>query len=677
LSSPDWARADALRVQCSLWRRLNDPTCNGWLVLDASGSGQESAAIAVDEAYRRYDSCGRGLEGLRAWSDPTTGLWVSAFGVPSNVDSTAGFLFTAYRQAPYAAVEACLSPDGSAVAYFTRDRELRVASLPALAVLLEQPSDLVVFPGGDVQLGLDDAQLWAHQAAGVASGSTQCAEAGFANERPALTVAIASYRLEPTEVNRAQYQRCVEAGQCPAIDESRCSGYAGEDALVDAALPLESPAGAAPRTCVTRHEAAAYCDFIGRRLPTEAEWVAAAAGRAGRIFAWGNGWDPTLARWLDGTAPHLDPAAVHRWGATPEGLYDMSGNAFEWVSDSACNYDDWPAGASQCDSAGDVGVLHGGGFLSDSSELRTSFRRFASADARIDTHGFRCAAEPAAPDSWCGRIPLVAGLPFQSMLALERQCLVDGQGAWGIVNASTIHEGSHAYGHLSVIRIGRESEVTLSRALRLDQAPQSFEYLVEATTRDWTGEGTSALVLVIARRTAARTQQRLEAFALSPEGDIVGWPRALPQGTAGILREEDVDGNGSAELVLATSPVAFDGCSEEAAAAPTQWSAELVASVDEGGAGLTISPALTRTHWLRICAAHETSEWARDLSAPATLALMQDIVCDRVGGGDGRDILDEVALRCAAAPAMHTCAAWFACDNIRALGQAATLPLPF
>jgi formylglycine-generating enzyme required for sulfatase activity len=148
-----------------------------------------------------------------------------------------------------------------------------------------------------------------------------------------------------------------------------------------------------PRVCVYWADALAYCQSMGRRLPTEAEWEYAARGPDGLVYPWGNEFNEDNAVW--GYNADRRPAAV---GSKPEGVswigaYDMSGNVWEWVNDwhSVIYYETLAERTvnPQGPNGGTYHGMRGGSFLyGDADSLRASFRDLVNPD--VDD-GIRCA----------------------------------------------------------------------------------------------------------------------------------------------------------------------------------------------------------------------------------------------------------------------------------------------
>ena len=139
---------------------------------------------------------------------------------------------------------------------------------------------------------------------------------------------------------------------------------------------------------MTRDDAAAYCGRRGGRLPTEDEWLVAAAGAAGHRYPWGEtgvvcrraafglAKGPCSA---EGAGP--DSVGAHGDGDSPEGVHDLAGNVAEWVA------------ARPADPH--LGVAKGGSWRSElAAELRVWARLEVDPDARDDRVGVRCAYDP-------------------------------------------------------------------------------------------------------------------------------------------------------------------------------------------------------------------------------------------------------------------------------------------
>lgn len=140
-----------------------------------------------------------------------------------------------------------------------------------------------------------------------------------------------------------------------------------------------------------------FCEWRGARLPAEVEWEAAARGKEGRIYPWGND-QPTRDRAVYGRGSGAtEPVGSHPTGATPDGIRDLAGNVAEWTSTLYRPYPYNPAdGREQPDNSGER-VTRGGDHVFDSApnELTAYYRTgFSREPDRGHRHiGFRCAQD--------------------------------------------------------------------------------------------------------------------------------------------------------------------------------------------------------------------------------------------------------------------------------------------
>ena len=175
--------------------------------------------------------------------------------------------------------------------------------------------------------------------------------------------------IERTEVTQTSYLKFVQASR---------------RVPPDCAWDPEGTRSNHPVVCVDHTDAAAYCAWRGRRLPTEQEWVAAARGPDSRTYPWGEEAPSCrLAVMRQGSAGcgGGDALAVASkpGGASPSGAMDMAGNVWEWVAGWYTEAQRWR-------------VVHGGSYRSADVGLRPADRDALEPHTRDATVGFRCAA---------------------------------------------------------------------------------------------------------------------------------------------------------------------------------------------------------------------------------------------------------------------------------------------
>jgi len=204
-------------------------------------------------------------------------------------------------------------------------------------------------------------------------------------------VYLDAFWMDQTEVTVSMYAACVEAGFCtPPI---RNNSFSREHYYDD---PLFTNY---PVIQVDWFQADAYCQWAGRRLPTEAEWEKAARGSGEYRFPWGDVQDCKYANYWRADEPCAgDPVAVMSYpgGMSPFGIYEMAGNAYEWVADwyDRDYYTISPGENPQGPETGTSRVLRGGSFL-HLPQMMYTFSRNNLEPSIADVYtGFRCAQSP-------------------------------------------------------------------------------------------------------------------------------------------------------------------------------------------------------------------------------------------------------------------------------------------
>jgi iron(II)-dependent oxidoreductase len=216
----------------------------------------------------------------------------------------------------------------------------------------------------------------------IPAGSfTMGSDNGAEDEAPAHQVDLPAFEIDKFEVTNADFAQFVKAAgyQTDAEKEKRTKNWQS----------VAEGKDNHPVVFVSWNDATAYCQWIGKRLPTEAEWEKAARGTDGRTYPWGNEWDPSKVNaketGLRGTAVVGSFGA----GASPYGVEDMAGNVWEWTADW---YEAYPGSTYKSDYFGqEFKVLRGGAWFETADFVRTTVRNANSQTAANDDIGFRCA----------------------------------------------------------------------------------------------------------------------------------------------------------------------------------------------------------------------------------------------------------------------------------------------
>ena len=141
----------------------------------------------------------------------------------------------------------------------------------------------------------------------------------YGDEKPYHKVYLDAYYIDKYDVTADEYAKCVNAGKCqqPSDTKGTCNyGVWGS--------------GNNPINCIDWYQANAYCLWVGKQLPTEAQWEKAARGIYGREYPWGNKWDSSAMCY---NQPYTCAVGSYPQGASPYGVMDMAGNVLNWCKD--------------------------------------------------------------------------------------------------------------------------------------------------------------------------------------------------------------------------------------------------------------------------------------------------------------------------------------------------------
>lgn len=230
-------------------------------------------------------------------------------------------------------------------------------------------------------------------------------EDGDDDEKPAHTVSLDAYWIDQTEVTNTMFAKFVndtdyitdaeQAGESFVFE----SGTGKQKSGADWQHPLGPDSSISaimehPVVHVSWDDANAYCEWAGRRLPTEAEWEKAASwdenNRNKNVYPWGDEYDCQIVNYANcegGTTA----VGSYESGKSPYGAYDMAGNVWEWVADwyDSEYYAISPASNPVGPDSGINRVLRGGSWLNSGIFVRSADRNGDSTGSS-NVVGFRC-----------------------------------------------------------------------------------------------------------------------------------------------------------------------------------------------------------------------------------------------------------------------------------------------
>ena len=234
--------------------------------------------------------------------------------------------------------------------------------IPSILINPKDDAEMVLIPAGEFLMGSTDADKLANDA-----------------EKPQRKVYLDAYYMYKTEVTVAQYRKFCTA-TVRKMPDAPDWGWQDTHPIVK----------------VTWNDAKAYADWAGAILPTEAQWEKAARGGDGRIYPWGSTWDAAKCANWNNSKNGTKPVGSFPTGASPYGVMDMAGNAYEWCADWYGDdyYKNAPTNNPTGPATGDSRVIRGGSWFNNyyGGFYRGAYRHDYNPSNNNDIVGFRCAS---------------------------------------------------------------------------------------------------------------------------------------------------------------------------------------------------------------------------------------------------------------------------------------------
>jgi formylglycine-generating enzyme required for sulfatase activity len=256
------------------------------------------------------------------------------------------------------------------------------AQQPAQVVRGKDSKEMRLVPAGWFEMGSTDAEIEeAYQLAKKYYKSSE--KSWFENEKGRHRVWVDAFYMDTYEVTMKEYQAFQQATGHPALPAEVTPYAPGENH---------------PVVGVSWDDAATYCRWAEKQLPTEAQWEKAARGTDGRTYPWGS--EQPHKRLAQYEAQGATPVGSFDGGKSPYGIHDLAGNVWEWVRDwyDPQYYRRSPERNPENTTAAEYRVLRGGGWdYHGAANLRAAHRGWYAPAARGSYLGFRCVVEVSAP----------------------------------------------------------------------------------------------------------------------------------------------------------------------------------------------------------------------------------------------------------------------------------------
>lgn len=226
---------------------------------------------------------------------------------------------------------------------------------------------------------------------------TMGSDTGPEDERPAHVVTLREFAIDRLPVTNADFAAFLNAVGPVSKSRARLYDVDDPDARIhfgDRQWHADKGYEQHPVVEVPWVGARDYCGWRGKRLPTEAEWEKAARGTDARSFPWGNDPPSRTRAHFGASYNETAPVGARPAGASPYGVYDMAGNAWEWVSSAYRPYPYRAEDGRESAALGPVRGTRGGGHDSPPAHITTTQRgRDLSRNPASGHHniGFRCA----------------------------------------------------------------------------------------------------------------------------------------------------------------------------------------------------------------------------------------------------------------------------------------------